>query len=79
MKITTTQPKLTTSIVIRVEVASSGHDFLPTLSAAKTSKISLLVNHHIVAIDEVGYQQEQLQQALSFVVNRNLSGIPTYT
>ena len=32
---------------IRMEVASSRPDYLPTLSAAKTSKPSLLVKHHI--------------------------------
>ena len=37
---------------IRTEVASSRPDYLPTLSAAKTSKLSLLVKHHILAIDE---------------------------
>ena len=37
---------------IRMEVASSRSDYLPTLSAAKTSKLSLLVKHHILAIDE---------------------------
>ena len=36
-----------------MEVASSWPDYLPTLSAAKTSNISLLVKHHIFAIDEV--------------------------
>ena len=39
-------------IRIRMEVASSRPDQLPTLSAAKTSKLSLLVKHHILAIDE---------------------------
>ena len=38
--------------IIRMEVASSRPDYLPTLSAAKTSKLSLLVKHHILAIDE---------------------------
>ena len=37
---------------IRMEVTSSRPDYLPTLSAAKTSKLSLLVKHHILAIDE---------------------------
>ena len=37
---------------IRMEVASSRPDYLPTLSAAKTSKLYLLVKHHILAIDE---------------------------
>ena len=37
---------------IRMEVASSWPDYLPTLSAAKTSKLSLLVKHHVLAIDE---------------------------
>ena len=37
---------------IRMEVASSRLDHLPTQSAAKTSKLSLLVKHHILAIDE---------------------------
>ena len=36
----------------RMEVASSRPDHLPTLSVAKTSKLSLLVKHHILAIDE---------------------------
>ena len=35
-----------------MEVDSSRPDYLPTLSAAKTSKLSLLVKHHILAIDE---------------------------
>ena len=38
--------------VIRMEVVSSRLDYLPTLSAAKTSMLSLLVKHHILAIDE---------------------------
>ena len=37
---------------IRIEVASSRPDHLPTLSVAKASKLSLLVKHHILAIDE---------------------------
>ena len=37
---------------IRMEDASSRPDYLPTLSAAKTAKHSLLVKHHILAIDE---------------------------
>ena len=36
----------------RMEVASSRQDYLPTLSAVKTSKLSLLVKHLILAIDE---------------------------
>ena len=39
-------------IRIRIEVACSRPDHLPTLSVAKTSKLSLLVKHHILAIDE---------------------------
>ena len=35
-----------------MEDASSRPDYLPTLSAAKTSKLSLLGKHHILAIDE---------------------------
>ena len=35
-----------------MEVASSRPDHLPTLSAAKTSKLSLLVKHHILVIIE---------------------------
>ena len=38
--------------IIRKDVASLRPDHLPTLSAAKTSKLSLLVKHHILAIDE---------------------------
>ena len=38
--------------IVRMEVASSRPDYLPILSAAKTSKLSLLVKHHILAIDE---------------------------
>ena len=38
-----------------MEVASSRPDYLPTLSAAKVSKLSLLVKHHILAIDEASY------------------------
>ena len=41
-----------TMTMIRIEVASSRPDYLPTFSAAKTSKLSLLVKHHILAIDE---------------------------
>ena len=37
---------------LRMEVASSRSDHLPTLSVAKTPKLSLLVKHHILAIDE---------------------------
>ena len=37
---------------IRMEFASSRTDYLPTLSAAKASELSLLVKHHILAIDE---------------------------
>ena len=37
---------------IRMEVASSRPDYLPTSSAAKTSKLFLLVKHQILAIDE---------------------------
>ena len=33
-----------------MEVASSRPYYLPTLSAAKSSKLSLLVKHHILAI-----------------------------
>ena len=36
----------------RMEVASYWPDYLPTLSVAKTSKFSLLVKHHILAIDD---------------------------
>ena len=39
-------------LLIRMEVASSRPDYLPTLSTAKTSKLYLLVKHHILAIDE---------------------------
>ena len=35
---------------IRMEVASSRPDHLPTLSVAKTSKLSLLVKYHILAL-----------------------------
>ena len=34
-----------------MEVASSRQENLPTLSTAKTSKLSLLHKHHIMAID----------------------------
>ena len=37
---------------IRLKVAYSRPDYLPTFSAAKASKLSLLVKHHILAIDE---------------------------
>ena len=37
---------------IRMEVASSRPNYLPTLSAAKTSKLSLLAKYHILAFDE---------------------------
>ena len=46
-------------IVIRKEVAFSRPDYLPTLSAAKTFKLSLLVKHHILAIDEASQQQQR--------------------
>ena len=35
-----------------MEVACSRPDQLPTLSVAKTSKLYLLVKHHILTIDE---------------------------
>ena len=38
--------------LFRMEVASSRPDHLSTLSATKTSKLSLLVKHHILAMDE---------------------------
>ena len=37
---------------IRMEVSSSRPDYLPTLSAGKTFNLSLLVKHHMLAIDE---------------------------
>ena len=37
---------------IRMEVASSRPYYPPTLSAAETFKLSLLVKHRILAIDE---------------------------
>ena len=37
------------STMVRMEVDSSRPDHLPTLSAAKTSNLSLLVKHHILA------------------------------
>ena len=37
---------------VRMDVASSRPDHLPTLSAAKASKLSLLVKLYILAIDE---------------------------
>ena len=46
------RPERRRSLMIRMEVASSRPDYLPTLSSAKTSKLSLLVKHHIMAIDE---------------------------
>ena len=50
---------------IRMEVASSRPDYLPTLSVAKTSKLSLLVKHHILAIEEASKQkQHNLQQSV---------------
>ena len=36
--------------MIRMEVASSRPDYLPTLSAAKASKHSLLVKHHMTIL-----------------------------
>ena len=45
--------------MILMEVASSRQDHLPTLSGAKTSNLSLLVKHHILAIDEASQQQPQ--------------------
>ena len=44
---------------IRMEVASSRPDYLPTLSTAETSNLSLLVKHHILAIDEASKQHQQ--------------------
>ena len=41
--------------MIRMEVASSRRDHLPTLSVAKTY---LLVKHHILVIDEASKQQQ---------------------
>ena len=49
-----------------MEVASSRPDYLPTLSAAKTSILSLLVKHHILAIDEASKQQQQLVLILQY-------------
>ena len=43
---------LSTSSDVQQEVSSSRPDHQTTLSAAKTSKLSLLVKHHILAIDE---------------------------
>ena len=40
------------TVMVRMEVAYSRPDYLPTMSAAKSSKLSLLVKHHILAIDE---------------------------
>ena len=40
-------------VVIRMEVDSARLDYLPSLLAAKTSKLSLLIKHHILTIDEV--------------------------
>ena len=48
------------AMMIRMEVASSWQDYLPTLSEAKTSKLSLLVKHHIFAIDEASKQQQHV-------------------
>ena len=45
-------PRTPIATMIPMEVASSRPDSLSTLSAAKTSKLSLLVKHHILAIDE---------------------------
>ena len=47
-----------TNLLIRMEVASSQPDYLPTLSAAKTYKLSQLVKHQILAIDEASKQQQ---------------------
>ena len=44
-----------------MEVASSLPDYLPALSAAKTSNLSLPVKHHILTIDEASQQQQQVQ------------------
>ena len=44
--------RLPMSSDIPMEVASSRPDYLPTLSAAKTTKLSLLVKHQILAVDE---------------------------
>ena len=49
-----------------MKVASSRPDHLSTLSLAKTSKLSLLVKHHILLIDEASYQQ-QLEADIHFV------------
>ena len=50
-----------------MEVASSRPDYLPTLSAAKTSKLSLLVKHHILEIDEASYQQQLMKPLCTMI------------
>ena len=52
-------PTDTMPTTIRMEVASSPPDYLTTLSAAKTSKLSLLIKHHILAIDEASYNKKK--------------------
>ena len=56
------------TLQIRMEVASWRPDHLPTLSAAKTSKLSLIVRHHILAIDEASQQQQQSEDVTSIVL-----------
>ena len=45
-----------------MKVASLRPDYLPIMSAAKTSKHSLLVKHHILAIDEASLQKQMLEE-----------------
>ena len=56
--------------MVRMEVASSRPDHLPTLSVDKASKLSLLAKLHILAIDEASQQQQQRRMAMMKVMNR---------
>ena len=66
-------------LVIRMEVASSRPDYIPTLSTGIPAEHSLLVKHHILAIDEASYQQQQhVYFGLIFIINRdNHRNIPS--
>ena len=57
-------------------VASSRPDYIPTLSAANTSKLSMLVEHHILAIDE-GADNNNNQQSRYFNSVVSMLGILT--
>ena len=63
-----------------MEVDSSRPDYLPILSAAKTVNLSLLVKHHILAIDEASKQHQHLSinQGLFSIQTNNNNNIHTF-